>query len=110
LTRKRCSEWSKARVDRGSFDHVVRQMVHSCFTAWSVKYERSHRQDEKGVEGRNGVLVWVGGGDFICERTVHIWHFFGVGHSRIHLYCTVWFEMRKIPKIPTKINNQIDIF
>ena len=22
----------------------------------------------------------------------------------------VWFEMRKIPKIPTKINNQIDIF
>ena len=38
------------------------------------------------MKGRNVVLVWVGGGDFICERTVHIWHFFGLGHSRFHLY------------------------
>jgi hypothetical protein len=30
-------------------------------------------------------------------------------HVFIYLWY-VWFEMRKIPKIPTKINNPIDIF
>ena len=90
LTRKRCSEWSKARVDRGLLTMFQSKR---CTHAWQrvlVKWERSHRQDEEGVEGQNVVLVWVGGGDFICERTVHIWHFFGLGHSRFHLYKTTF--------------------
>ena len=39
-----------------------------------------------GEEGRNVVLVWVGGGDSLRARMAHVRHFFGVGHSRIHLY------------------------
>ena len=72
-------------MDRGSFDHVVRQMVHSCFAAWSVKYERSRRSAVRSVRRVGVVLVWVGGGDFISARMAHLWHFFGVGHTVLYI-------------------------
>ena len=51
------SECSKARVDTAmgywSFDHVVRQMVHSCFAAWSVNYERTQRGTVIKIKNNN---------------------------------------------------------
>jgi hypothetical protein len=30
-------------------------------------------------------MLWVGGSDSLNARTVHLRHFFGLGHSRFHL-------------------------
>ena len=41
-----------------------------------------------GEEGLNVVLVWVGGGDSLYARIGAYKEFFGLGHSRFHLYHT----------------------
>ena len=47
----------------------------------------------------------------INKKYIYIFEFSAaIFAGDLYLFMYVWFEMRKIPKIPTKINNQIDIF
>jgi hypothetical protein len=53
---------------------------------------------------------------YLDGKNIYIFEFsaaiFAGDLAYMYMYVFVWFEMRKIPKIPTKINtcNQIDIF
>ena len=43
-------EWTKAGVERGSIDHVSRQMVQPHSAAWLMEYERGLRSGWGGWE------------------------------------------------------------